>query len=297
MSTTDSEQLWHQWLEQLSSYRISAQTAAGFFIRNGLHISRSRGQGREFVQYNPYSSGDDLRQLDWHLYARTDELFCRTQSPDTILRIHFILDATASMDYRGEASLCNKFFFASALAAVLATLATHQGEQLSLSLLGGKNEIAHNALITLDDFYQTLQTTMPNGDTKLEIIAQNAEQWLRQGMVVFIISDFIEQNDALEELLRKCNAANAECRVIQVLDHDELTLPFDSPAIFENSEDSHQVNIIPQEARDEYLRQLECFINTIRKTCTRNNTPYALCDTAKNPLSALSRMLITEYPY
>ena len=295
MSNHDSDHLWRQWLAQLSSYRISAQNAAGFFIRNGLHISRSRGQGREFVQYNPYSPGDDLRQMDWHLYARTDALFCRTQSPDTILRVHFIIDATASMDYCGESSPCNKFSFAAAIASVLATLASQQSEQLSLTLLGGKSKMADSAILNIDDFCQTLQTAIPCGSETLETLAQNAELWLRQGMIVFIISDFIEQTDALEQLLRKCNAANAECRAIQILDSDELTLPFDSPAIFEESETLRQVNIIPKDARDEYMRQLNNFINSLRNCCERNNSLYALCDTSQNPLHALSRMLTTEY--
>src|SRR5215207_9215324 len=103
----------------------------------GLHASRRPGQAREFSQYRAYQPGDDPRQIDWKLFARSDRYFLRESEVDARVAISLVLDATESMQHAGEIpALPRKFDRARALTAALALLAEGQNDDVSLHIAG-----------------------------------------------------------------------------------------------------------------------------------------------------------------
>lgn len=279
-------------LRQLSSCRIIAERVLETMQHSGIHAGRIHGPGRDFAQYRPYSPGDDLRQLDWHLMARNDGLFCRIQTPENACRVLFLIDDSASMDYCGGEAGISKFRFASIIAAVLAAIAKSQGDHIALAFTASGRSYGGNEEPSLDAFCHLLDHArcVPSGRDGLppEIPAADAPP----SSASFWLSDFIGITpDCLARSLRTMRLGGNRCHAIQITDHDELTLPFLEAAAFEDPEDGRQTIAEPSRVRNEYLDNLGDFLREIRQCCLDCQATYTLLDTSESPAGAIEALL------
>ncbi len=212
---------------RLRGLRLLPQRASG--NRGiGMHASRSRGAGLEFAQYRAYEPGDELRQIDWKLYARSDRFFVRESERESPLTVWLLLDATASMQQADRAHRdWTRLHAAKALAACIAELALQQGDAFGFIALNGNGVQlvpAGNGLRQRDRLHLQLHALQAHGQWPAqERLAPVWERIAGNDMVVMIGDGFDEAGIALAERLAK---AGRDVVHLQLLTVEERDFPF-----------------------------------------------------------------------
>lgn len=211
----------------IATLRLRPRHALG---RQGLghHPSRNRGSGQEFAQYRAYESGDEPRQIDWKLYARSDRFFVREAERESPVRAWLLLDTTASMAQTDEAGPAfSRFDAARQLARCVIEIAQRQGDACGLVLCGG----AGLSLVTpgggprqRDRLRHALATSTPTGAWPAQAVLAPAWGRIARGDLVIALGDFFDEV-AVAQLVRLAHAGR-EIIALQVLTADERDFPF-----------------------------------------------------------------------
>ena len=241
----------------------------------GHHKSPHRGSSVEFAEYRNYVPGDDIRRLDWRVFARTDRFYMKEFEAETNLRCYFVLDCSGSMKFGGDGK--SKLDYARRMAATLSYLAVHQGDAAGLVCSGQKSIVeipprrnpAHLKLI-LD----TLEQSEPRGPTGLvEVLHDLAEKVRRRAMVI-VLSDFFCELEQLLSCLQHLRFQKHDLILFHLLDRTEVDFQFDRPVRFVDLESSMSIVTEPSSIRDEYLRQLHQFLDQLRSGCHQFGADY-----------------------
>ena len=233
----------------------------------GIHRSLRQGRGNEFFQYRPYERGEDMKMVDWKVYAKRDELVSKTFQEDTNFTVYLVVDASASMGYEGKRASCSKLRYAKMLAACFAYLSQRQGDRFGL--------FAYS-----DEVQQWIRPRSGSGHLNRILVSlgsleakgrnDHEQAWGKfanslpgRSMVVFI-SDFLEAEDTLSERLRFALSSHYECLCLQVLDPEEMDLP-DAEAIrFAEMEGEREISSAPPAIREKYLNDMNAFVEDLR---------------------------------
>jgi uncharacterized protein (DUF58 family) len=209
----------------------------------GQHSSRSRGAGLEFAQYRAYEPGDELRQVDWKLYARSDRYFVREAERDSPLTLWIVIDATASMAQADDAHPAwSRLDAAKALAACAIELALRQGDRFGLAMLGGNGLRVHAADTgprQRDRCLLALQTIAAQGTWPQESALQPLWERIGAGALVLMIGDGFDEASA--RLAERLAAARREVVGIRILTVGERDFPFRGGYRFRDPESSEEV--------------------------------------------------------
>lgn len=281
-------------LAKLERLDLKARLIVEGFI-SGLHKSPFHGFSVEFAQHREYTPGDDLRRIDWKVYARSDRHYIKEYEEETNLVCYVLLDISESMRYAsGEVS---KLEYGSYIAASLVYLMLNQRDSVGLALFDTKvrrficdsSNPGHRR-----ELIDALEDIKPEGRTDLgEVLQYMAGQVRRRGMLI-IISDLLTDPDRLLTGLKHVRHRRHEVIVFHVLDQDELTFPFQQLTLFKGMEGYPQLFAEPRALRDQYLRELEAFCTRVRDECIANRIDYTRLSTA-DPLDvALSSYLATR---
>lgn len=226
-------------------------------VRNvwtGLQRSRRNGSEIEFSQYRAYQAGDDLRQLDWKLFARTDRLHIRQSETETSTTIQIWLDATASM--RHQDRLWQKFDYARKLAACLAYLAVVQGDAFAVQILHQGQVISFPFGKKNSDFYrliEVLETIEPQG--KMPFLLENQIPKTQYGTheINILLTDGYAQEGELDNLLGLLSHPRKELIFWQLLGKNEIECDFGNGVVLEDWETGERVRLDSQMAKENYL--------------------------------------------
>ena len=256
----------------------------------GRHRSPHKGQSVEFVQHRPYVPGDDIRNLDWNVLARSDRYFIRQYVEETNLRATVLLDASASMSYRGlQASSQNgvalsKFEYARYLAAAFAYLMVRQQESVGLvtfdrqirQYLPGASRASQLRLLLAE-----MDRTQPGDETDLApVLHEIAERVHRRGLIV-LISDLFDRAEEIVNALHHFRHRQHEVVVLHVMAEEELDFPFKGVHRFRNLEKAgHDVTLDPYTLKAAYLERLRVFLETVRGGCGELRVDYVPLSTA-----------------
>ncbi len=239
----------------------------GFF--NGLHRSPYHGFSVEFSEYRQYSPGDDLRYLDWRLYARTDRYYIKRFEDETNLRCYLLLDMSRSMGF-GSLSY-NKEEYAKTTAATIAYFLALQRDAVGLVTFDeriGEYVPARFRTGHLHRLMMCLEKTLAGTATRLEPpIEQIASTVTKRGLIV-LISDLLAPIDTLETQLGYLRSRGHEVVLMRVLDPAELNFQFDSPATFEDLESGRDLYVDPATIRESYLEKFAAHADQIRRSCS-----------------------------
>jgi uncharacterized protein (DUF58 family) len=259
---------------------------------DGLHRSPFLGYSTEFSSYRQYAPGDNLRHLDWKVWARTDQLYIRQFEDDTNLRCQILLDTSGSMDFGADAA--NKFRYARILAAVLAQLMVRQRDAPGLVLFGPDARQALPARASrmhAMEVFALLANAQAGGTTQLGLdLAGITQTFVRRGLVV-VISDFFTDEAAIFDLLRNLHGQGQEVLVFHVLAPEELDLAFDGEFIMEDAETGEEIVIDAESARSGFKARVTEFCDRIRSQCLRLEADYQLLRTDQPLDAALIRYL------
>jgi len=283
-----------QVLAKLEHLDLKARLIVEGFI-SGLHKSPFHGFSVEFAQHREYAPGDDLRRLDWKLYARSDRHYIKEYEEETNLVCYVLLDISESMRY--ASGTVSKLEYGSYIAASLAYLMLTQRDSVGLALFDdavrrficdSSNPGHRLALI------DALENIKPTGRTELgEVLQYMVGQVRRRGMLI-VVSDLFTNADRLLTGLKHLRHRRHEVIVFHVLDEHELTFPFQQLTLFKGMEGYPQLFAEPRSLRDQYLAELNAFCSRVRDECVANRIDYQQLSTAQPLDVALSSYLATR---
>ncbi|MBM84360.1 MAG: DUF58 domain-containing protein [Planctomycetaceae bacterium] len=258
----------------IKSLELRARTIVEDFC-NGLHRSPYHGFSVEFTEYRQYSPGDDLRYLDWRLYARTDRYYVKRFEDETNLRCHLLVDTSRSMTFGSMGY--TKADYAKTLAATLAYFLSTQRDAAGLvrfderidEFIPARCRTGHlrRIMVALEKPEQGQSTDLS------QPLEQVAEQVTKRGMLV-LISDLLADVSQLDTRLGYLRARGHEVVVFHTLDPAELELDFDQPALFEDAESGRQLYVDPVTAKKQYQRNLQDHVERVQASCEKHGITY-----------------------
>ncbi len=277
---------------QLKDLSFVARKVVDGFV-TGHHRSRHRGTSVDFAEHRPYSAGDDLRRIDWRLFARTDRYFVKQFEADSNASFLIALDISRSM--RFGSSGVTKLDYARGLAACLAYLANSQQDRIGLLTFdreirefipprGGRLEAILRALGEIPEALGSAVLAPP--------LARAAEASRRAGVIV-LLSDLYEEPEAAVEAIRVLQYRGSEVVVLQILDPAERTFPFDDVATFEDLETGELVPADPEKIRTEYQGLVETHIEALKQKLGRERVQHVLMETS-TPLEVALRHFLRD---
>ena len=277
---------------QLRDLSFVARNVVEGFVA-GQHKSRHRGTSVDFAEHRPYSPGDDLRRMDWRLFARTDRYFVKEFEADSNATFLIALDISRSMRF-GTTGI-TKLDYARGLAACLAYLANSQKDRVGLMTFdrevcefipprGGRLEAILSALDALPQSTGAAVLGPP--------LSRVAEASRRSGVVV-LLSDLYEEPEVAVEAIRALRYRGSEVVVLHILDPAERTFPFDDVGTFEDLETGELVPADPATIRSEYRSLIEGHIETLREKLGRDRVQHVLMETS-TPLEVSLRHFLRD---
>lgn len=245
----------------------------GFF--SGLHRSPYHGFSVEFSEYRQYTPGDDLRYLDWRLFARSDRYYIKRFEDETNLRCYLLLDMSRSMGYgsldyekidyaRTAAATLAYFLSLQRDAAGLVTFDERIVEYLPARFRPGH---LHRLMMCLE---KSVSGTATDVGPAIEQIAQTVT---KRGMIV-LISDLLAPIDTLETQLGYLRSRGHDIVLLRVLDPTEVTFEFADPAMFEDLESGRELYVDPEGVRESYLKRFDEHHQSIQNTCANLGIDY-----------------------
>ena len=249
----------------------------------GIHRSPFKGFSVEFAEHRQYSPGDEIRRLDWRLLARTDRLYVKEYEEETNLKAFLVVDASASMAFRGRGKQ-SKFEYAQHVAASLAYLMLAQLDAVGLithdskvrSLVPPKASSKHLLAI-----FKTLEATAPGGETKLANIWEElAARHLKRRGLVILLSDCLDDADSLTRALQHLRYKHHEVMLFHVLAPEEIDFPFRNPTKFRNLEHrGEEITSDTRRLREEYLKNFTAWRESIRRRAEDLQVDYLMLRT------------------
>ncbi len=254
-------------------------------FRQGMHKSLRQGRGSEFFQYRSYDPGEDIKNLDWKVYAKRDELVAKTYQEDTNINLVIVLDGSASMGYQGDDSACSKFRYAQMLAACLAFIGQRQGDRVGL--FGGSEDSLEwirpqSGRSALNRTLVQIGSMQPAGRDVGKSAWERFSSVLPPESIVIVLSDFLDGEIEWSERLRFARSPRNECLCLQVLDGEELNLPNAEALRFVDMERSGEISASPQIMREKYVRSMDEFLENLKTTVLRTGSEFESITTSQD---------------
>ncbi len=282
----DSKRFLHpEAIKRISRLDLRARHVVEGFL-SGMHRSPYFGQSIEFAQHREYAFGDDLRHVDWKVWARQDRLYVKQYEEDTNLRCTLLLDVSGSMQY-GQGAF-TKYEYACTLAASLAYLVLRQQDAVGVVAFDDKvrgQVPTRSKRNHLQSVIETFAVQEPRDKTNMyQVLRAVAESYPRRGMMI-LLSDLLTDTEQILKGLKLLRQRGHDVLVFHVMDDDELDFPFAGPTRFDGLESDMFLNCNPRALRDGYLEALNAFLEDVRRNCARQTCDYALIRTS-DPLDA-----------
>jgi len=273
-------------LERIKRLDVRARQVVEGFI-TGSHRSPYNGFAIEFAGHREYSPGDELKHIDWNVWAKTDRLYIKEYEEETNLKSNIIVDCSKSMSYKGQG--WRKFDYAATAAASLTHLL--QRQQDSVGLVTFDTAIREHLPPSsrpnhLKAMVDVLEKTELSDKTDVGDVFLELAQKIRQRGMVILISDFFADIDTLRESLQQFRLRRHEVIVMHVMDDDEISFPFEDHTRFIGLESIDEVHTDPRALRKSYLKIVNDYLKKVRKMCDGLGVDYKLMNT-KEPLDAV----------
>jgi uncharacterized protein (DUF58 family) len=277
-------------IARLGSMELKARTIVEGLLL-GLHRSPFRGFSAEFAEYRHYLHGDDPQWIDWKVYSKTDKYYVKKFEAETNLDCNILVDTSASMAFGSPLS---KLEYAACLAAAIAWLVNRQRDAVGLTTFNdrivqripprARTGQLHTVLLALE--------RLASGEASdvAKPLRQLADTLQKRGLVV-LISDLLDDPASVVTGLRYLRARGMEVVVFHVLDHAELTFPFQHTTTFRDLESSEEILAVPHAVRAHYLEQIEGLKEQYRKELRAAGVDYQLVPTSLPLDAALLRYL------
>lgn len=258
-------------------------------LLSGKHRSTHRGGCGEFAQHRPYAAGDEIRRIDWQVYARNDRYFVRQFQEETNLQATLAVDASGSMRF-GLATV-SKFEYARRAAACLARLLLHQRDAVGAAVLHESSPVfvppRQNAS-HLQAVLFALQSAAPSDGGGLAAQIRACIPRMRRRGLFVLFSDCFTDVDELTTALKVVRARGHDVLVFQVLAPEEIQFDFRRWSSFQSLEQRQvRLHLDPAVVRDEYLRRMRTFLKRLEESITGIGGDYVRTTTTHDLAEAL----------
>jgi uncharacterized protein (DUF58 family) len=259
---------------------------------SGIHRSPYFGQSVEFLQHREYAPGDDLRHVDWKVWAKQDRYYVKQFEEDTNLRATLVVDVSNSMRY-GSGPL-DKYEYGCTIAASLAYLLLRQQDAVGCvafdesirAKVPQRTKRSH-----LNSIVQALAASEPTAKTDLQgILRAVAEAYPGRGVIV-LVSDLLVDRPGLFKALKLLRQYGHDVLVFHVMDDEELDFTFSGPTRFDGLELPDHLACNPRALREGYLEALNAYLAEVRRGCAQNGIDYELLRTSQSLGAALAAFL------
>lgn len=275
-------------LSGLDNLELRARVVVEGFL-SGLHKSPHRGFSVEFNDYRHYHRGDDMRHVDWKLYARSDKFYIKQYEDETNVRCMILLDTSASMQY--SSGSMSKLNYGVTLASALAYFVMRQRDAVGLitfddqvrNFIPPRTRQPH-----LMRILRTLSTVEAGSHTDVVKPLTDLAASLTKKSMVILITDMLDDEERVISTLQNLRAMGNDVITFQVMDADELTFPFNEASEFIDMENNETFITSPAAIRNAYLENLNEFLGFCKKQCQSSGVDYCLLNTAEPLDQALS---------
>ncbi len=268
-------------LASIAGLDLVAKTVVDGFVA-GLHRSPDYGLSQEFAEYRAYTPGDDLRHVDWNVFARSERVYLKRYRGETNTQLLVLLDASASMAFGSHE--VNKLDYARFLAASLCYLAHAQRDAAGLIVFDDdvRNYVAPSSRQgQLFRLLHAIEKTQPGARTDFaKPFAHFLDFNRRRGLVV-VISDYYEEPEAIVRCVEPLRYRGNEVILFHVLDPREIAPRFDEPVLLTDMETSGTLEVSPEYARVDYRRKMGAHIEALRDKAKGAGMDYFLMDTGR----------------
>jgi len=256
-------------VSQLKNMEIRARLVVEGFI-TGLHKSPYHGFSVEFSEYRQYMEGDNLKNIDWKVYGKTDKFYVKEFEEETNLKAYILLDTSKSMNYKSDKKNISKLEYGKYLAASLAYLLIKQRDACGILTFSDKIEeyipprMSNSHLRFL---LSTLQNINPEGKTTIgNTLHYLADMIKRRGLII-LISDLLDDPENIAKGLKHFRHNKHEVILFHLIDDKEKDFDFKEEAIFRDMEDNKEVLVFPWKVREDYKKKLENDMAYLKKEC------------------------------
>jgi uncharacterized protein (DUF58 family) len=281
MARAVEEYLKPEVVRQIARLDLRAQFIVRGFLQ-GLHASPYQGFSVEFSEHRKYAAGDDPKDIDWLVYAKTDKHYVKKFEAETNITGYLVIDASASMAYTYRQDL-TKLDYSISLAAALCWLMIHQQDPCGLMVFDEKLHASLPAKSKRSQIGQVLSVlakVKPSGKTDIARSLVQVAAMLRHRSLVMIFSDLLADPEPIRDALLRLRHRGHDVIIFHVLDEAEVQFPFEGLVEFTEPETADKLVIDADGVRKGYVAAVESFRDEYRKTCFRAGIDYVPLDTS-----------------
>ena len=276
-------------LASISSLDLVAKTVVDGFV-SGLHRSPDFGFSQEFAEYRAYTQGDDLRHVDWNLFARTERCYLKRYEGDTNSQLMILLDASNSMQYGSREPA--KADYARYIAASLFYLAI-RNQRDAAGIIVFDDEIRDYVQPStrqgqLARLVAALDRAEPRARTDFSKPLRHFQALLHRRGIVIVISDFYEEPEAIVQALESLRFRGNDVVLLHILDPQEIRPELKNPSILVDLESNQKIEVVPEYVNSTYRERIQDHIAHLRSRAQAAGLEYQLVRTDQ-PLDTVLR--------
>jgi uncharacterized protein (DUF58 family) len=280
-------------IAKLQGLELRARSIVEGYV-SGVHRSPFHGFSIEFAEHREYVPGDDLRYVDWKVFAKTDKVYLKRYEEETNLACYLLLDQSESMAYQGPAAALSKFAYAQCIAAALAYVVLLQRDSVGLVTFDGAVRDfvwASNSAAHLKQLTRVMEAAVPRGKTDAGRVFHDLAERVKKRGVMVVISDLLDESGSVLSGLKHLLHRGHDVIILHVLDRAELEFPFVETTLFRGLEGLPNVLAEPRLLRAAYRQRLREFLRKMEAGCRAQGVDYTRMPTDRPLGLALSNCL------
>jgi len=263
---------------------------------HGVQPSPRRGIGMEFAEHVEYSAGHEIGSIDWKVFARSDRYYVKQREDERLRRVVFVMDTSASMTYGAASALDmrgSKHQFAARIVTSIARCLVSEGDAVGLMLAGGEFVYLppSGGMKQFEALLEIVSGGIIAGNCRLSSACAEAAERLKRNATMFIVSDFLDDDSGLDEILRGMLPRGIAPRLIHVLHSDEVELPQEGTTRYIDIEGDDSLVLDPDLIRKAYNEEVRGFLREMSESAAKSGIPYACCETGRDPAEALTALI------
>ncbi len=295
MATTAEQFLRPEVIQQVSRLDLRAKFIVEGFIA-GLHASPFHGFSVEFSEHRKYTAGDNIGDIDWNVYAKTDRFYIKKFEAETNLTGYLVMDLSGSMGYTYRQEF-TKFEYGISLAAALAYLMIHQQDPVGLVAFDkqvSQSLAPKSKRSQIGNILSLLASLKPKGETEIAKSLHQVASMIRHRSLVMLFSDLLADSDPVLKALHRFRYAGHDVIVFHILDEAEAMFPFEGMVELEDNETRETLLVDADGIKADYLEEVAAFQGSYRKECLGARIDYVPLHTGMPFDKALMSYLLSR---
>jgi uncharacterized protein (DUF58 family) len=275
VSSTAEKYLKPEVIRQVSRLDLRAKFIVEGFLA-GLHSSPFHGFSVEFSEHRKYTAGDNIADIDWNVYAKTDRFYLKKFQAETNLTGYLVMDLSGSMGYTYRQEL-TKFEYGISLAAALGYLMIHQQDPVGLIAFDQQVRQSlppRSKRTQLGNILSLLARLQPSGETAIAKSLHQVASMIRHRSLVMLFSDLLGDPAPIQHALHRFRFAGHDVIIFHILDEAEALFPFEGMLELEDNETREMLLVDADGIKADYLEEVEAFRASYRKECLSARIDY-----------------------